>query len=86
LRASAIEPSLPSGSSLPGTVCQEIGIDAIVVQVNNRHSRIKIAAGRDIFALVTAQTNPASWREMIAPNDGAKAEPGPGMGGFRYEW
>jgi hypothetical protein len=85
LRAFAIEPVPPERIVPAGTVCQEIGIDAIVVQVNNRWSRIKIAAGRDIFALVTAQTNPASWRETIAPNDGAKAGPGPGKGGFRYE-
>jgi hypothetical protein len=85
LRAFAIEPVPPERIVPAGTICQEIGIDAIVVQVNNRPSRIKIAAGRDIFALVTAQTNPASWRETIAPNDGAKAGPGPGKGGFRYE-
>jgi len=46
---------LPVSWSFPGTIAK-IGIDAIVVQVNNmpRGPSQKIAAVRDIFALVTA--------------------------------
>jgi hypothetical protein len=51
-------------------------LTAIVVQVNNTAwAAADRAVGRDIFELVTAQMNPASWAKA------GRHEPN--MGGFR---